>query len=105
MPETGTANAVVFVLNRQRGAPAQPNIAYRLVAPGKPEILHLHVLVTNFALLRPEGRILGGLGVNSSHGEIGSVDPNLAAIEVLAVRFRVDGEHVLAARFGRLEAD
>src|ERR1700674_1532500 len=47
-------NAVVVVFNRQRGAAAEADVAHRLVAPGKPKILHLHVLVMNFTFLRPE---------------------------------------------------
>src|SRR5260370_443913 len=47
-------NPVVLVFNRQSGAPAEPDVAYRLVASWKPEILHLHIFVMNFVFLRPE---------------------------------------------------
>src|SRR6266576_2461904 len=51
-------DTVIVVFNRQCGAAAEADIAYRLVAPGKPEILHLNILVMNFTFLCPECRIL-----------------------------------------------
>src|SRR5271165_3193329 len=47
-------DVVVAVFNRQRGAPAETNIADGLVATRKPEAFHLHVLVMDLAFLRPE---------------------------------------------------
>src|ERR1700693_5761722 len=46
-------HTVVVIFNRERGAAAEADVTYGLVAPGKPEILHLHVFVMNFTFLRP----------------------------------------------------
>ena len=78
-------HVVIVIFDRQRGASAETYVAYRFVTLRQPKILDLRVLMMNFAFLRPERRIEGGLGVNPRHCEIGAVDPNPAAIDIFAL--------------------
>src|SRR5271165_639603 len=91
---TSVDDAVILVFDRQRGAPAQPDVTHRFVPRWQPEALYFCVFVMDLALLRPKGRILRRLGFDANHREIGSIDPDLAAIHVFARSLRADLQHV-----------
>src|ERR1700751_1927074 len=94
----GISHAIVLVLDGQGGASSQPNLADRLIPGRKPEGLDLLVFVMNFALLRPERRVLGRFTFNAGDGEIGSVHPYLATIDVVTPGLRADPQHILPTR-------
>jgi len=74
------------------------------VLGGKPEIIDLDVLVSDFRLLDPKRWILAGLSLNASDSEILRVDPNFAAIQELVFRLRQQVDDVAAALGSVLEA-
>src|SRR5271169_3349877 len=98
----GIGYAIVLVIDGQGGAASQADVADRLVPDRQPKSLDLLGFVVNLAFLDPERRVLRGLSLNVGDGEVGGVDPHLAAIEVFAARLRADPQHILPTRFRRL---
>jgi hypothetical protein len=56
----GVGHAIVVVLDRQGGAPSQPNVTDRLIPCRKPERSDLLIFVVNLTLLRPDDGLWAG---------------------------------------------
>src|SRR3954447_15597723 len=98
----GTSHAIVLVLDRQRGASSQSDVAHRFISGRKPEGLYLLVFMMNCALLRPERRVLGRFSFDADDRKVGSINPYFATVDVLALGFRVDLQNILPTRLRRL---
>src|SRR5579864_1462038 len=95
---------VILVFDRETRCATEADHALCAVLGGKPEIIDLDILVSDFSLLDPERWVLAGLSLNANDSEILRVDPNLSTIEELVLSFRQQVEDVPAAFGSVLES-
>src|SRR5258708_27947430 len=90
----GGGDAVVDVNNDEIGVPSQASRADAAIGDGKPEIADPAIDLFDLCVSCPEGRVLGRLSLNTHDREVLCVDPDLAAIEKLALHERLNRKNV-----------